>query len=94
MIESTKSYKTSNGAVYITVEEAQIAEITLLAEGADGEQRIENADWPKWIVDNGEALLAILRTKARKPRTTPKAKRRGRWPGIKNATATTEPVKE
>jgi len=25
MIESTKSYKTSNGAVYLTVEEAQIA---------------------------------------------------------------------
>ena len=66
MIEKATSYKTSDGAVHATIEAAQVAEIRILIKDAD----FNAIGWPDWIVANRDAVVSILKTKKRKPRTT------------------------
>ena len=66
MIEKTHSYITSDGSIHATMEAAQEWEILLLSDDED----FTKDEWPKWIVANREAILDILKTKARKPRVT------------------------
>ena len=84
MIEKATSYKTSDGAVHATIEEAKTAEFhmqladqipDLTQAAANLAKRITDA-----IICNGEMFASILKIKARKPRT-PKT---GRPKGSKN----------
>jgi hypothetical protein len=72
MIEKTSSYKTSDGAVFATIDAAQTAEIVLLI--GSGKPPINVDDMAEWCVSNLDALLAILGTKARKKRVSKAAK--------------------
>lgn len=72
-IERTKSFKTSDGKVYLNEAEAQIHELEiLLAVGTGQDSDTITNSAIKFIVEHKTEVLAILNT--RKPRT-PKAKR-------------------
>lgn len=87
MIESKnkKVWTTSDGTEHESIEAAKCHEIVKLA--ADNPLQ-DQASFPiviaEWIVANSEALLAILRSRARKPR----ASKVGRPKGSKNKVVT------
>lgn len=73
MIEKTSSYKTSDGAVHATIEAAQEAELAILLTKESDDAAVVHNRVIKFLVEHSAEVLAILGTKARKPRT-PKVK--------------------
>lgn len=70
MIEFTKSFRTSDGSVFATLEEAQQREIArILASDPDDAQRVdESMKLAGTILDNAEKIVDILTTtKSSKP---------------------------
>ena len=87
-IQKAPGYTTSNGAFHATIETAKKEELCIIFNGeeplvaSDAAQQMADI-----IVKHGDAIAAILGTKARKPRTVT-AKKRGRPAGSKNQPAT------
>ena len=71
MIEQCKSFKTSTGEIFCTLELAQKHELAQLLQSVDSP--LTAADT---IFANKDAVLAILGKKARKPRTAKPARTR------------------
>jgi hypothetical protein len=73
MIEQTKSYKTSDGAVHLTLEAAKMQEIKLcftrLAPWSATDSNAATVDTlAEVLVDNAQEFAEILSERARKPR--------------------------
>lgn len=71
MIETTKSYKASDGSIHPTIESAQITELAILGV---------SVDMAPLLLQKKDEVISILRLKARKPRsksttTKPKTKK-------------------
>ena len=82
MIEQTKSYKTSDGAVHLTLESAKAAEIFIqLMKSPSAKEEFGTAAEQLLIrnvsavmVNNSEVFAEILGKRARKPRKPKSAK--------------------
>ncbi len=72
MIERTKSYKTTDGSVFASLEVAQQHEIENICMGHEGILAGSVPKLAEYLVSKRDALLAILSTKERKARA-PKA---------------------
>ena len=76
MIEQTKSYKTSDGAVHLTLESAKAAEIVIQLmntpsakeEFGSSEDQAVIRDMATVMANNSEVFAEILGKRARKPR--------------------------
>ena len=71
MIEKVSSFKTTAGDIHSSLEEARKHELGAMLDGKGVQSCMATAEV---IIANREAIIAILGTKARKPRT-PKADR-------------------
>jgi aspartate oxidase len=80
MIEQTKSYKTSDGAVHLTLEAAKAAEIVIQVKNKITGPEIESATssalelLANVVAKNSEVFAEILGKRARKPRKPKSAK--------------------
>lgn len=79
MIEFTKSYKTTDGRVFGTIEEAQTHEIEELLNksitnrgGSESWSKMNLNDWATLLIESKESLINILTTT---PNSKPKARR-------------------
>jgi hypothetical protein len=71
MITFTKSYKTFDGKVFGTLEEAQVYELENLLNKAQGDPRDIGKTLSKFLLDNKDVLIDILTTT---PNSKPKAR--------------------
>jgi hypothetical protein len=71
MIEQCKSFKTSDGAVHSSLEDAQFHELKIQTiPSGSSEVEIKLCEkYCKAVLDNKESILSILGKKQRKPRT-------------------------
>ena len=67
MIEITKAYKTEDGQTFSNIQEAQHHELDCLVGGAASEEAKRVV---RGIVENPDKVIAILKLKPRKPRTS------------------------
>jgi hypothetical protein len=80
MIEQTKSYKTSDGAVHLMLEAAKAAEIVIQVKNKITGPEIESATssalelLANVVAKNSEVFAEILGKRARKPRKPKSAK--------------------
>jgi len=71
MIQFTKSYKTTDGQVFGSVEQAQLHELEALLQKVPGNNAASPASVAKHLLDNKAVLIDVLTTN---PNSKPKAR--------------------
>jgi len=76
-IEATRGYKSSDGVVHGTIEEAQKAELTLLFPPIPTGEAYNAESIVKVLFDQSDAIIAGLRPRSRPRKAAPKAAPKG-----------------
>lgn len=78
MIEATRGYKSSDGVVHGTIEDAQKAELTLLFPPIPTGEQYAAASIVQVLLEQADAIIAVLRPKSRPRKVAVKAVKGGR----------------
>jgi len=75
MIEATRGYKSSDGVVHGTIEEAQKAELTLLFPPIPTGEQYAAESIARVLLEQADVIIAVLRPKSRPRKVAVKAVR-------------------